>query len=142
VDAREARDLGGRVEGALEEAAARALRRELRAEERQEREDEEGRPERGEERAAVPPRDREVHEEDDDRLEMSLVSLRPQRIAIEDLELTVEFGEGEPIVTEHAYKYSRRELEVLAHAASFDVVRQWFDESQRFSLNLLTPRGR
>lgn len=75
------------------------------------------------------------------RMDMALVSEVDQRIAIDDLELTVVFRKDEEIQTECSTKYARRDIDVLAHSAGFDVVLQWRDDA-RMSLVLLAPRGR
>jgi dimethylhistidine N-methyltransferase len=73
------------------------------------------------------------------RIEMYLVSTRPQRVTIRALELSIELAEGEPIHTENSYKYSLAEIGTLATAAGFHVTDQWFDKERRFSANLLAP---
>lgn len=73
------------------------------------------------------------------RVEMHLVSRRAQRARLGSL--LVELGRGEVIVTEHCYKYHRREFRRLAEAADFCVARVWLDADERFSVHCLTPRA-
>lgn len=73
------------------------------------------------------------------RVEMWLVSERPQRVRIELLDLDVDLAAGEAIHTENSYKYSPAEIEALASAAGFEIAGQWFDRARRFSDSLLAP---
>jgi L-histidine N-alpha-methyltransferase len=73
------------------------------------------------------------------RVEMSLVSRRPQEVPIEALDLVVKFDAGEAIHTEDSYKYSVEEIGALGAAADLRVVRRWLDATGHFSLNLLAP---
>ena len=70
---------------------------------------------------------------------MFLVTRAAQRVAIDPLQLQVDFDDGEAIHTESSYKYSPEEIDVLAAAAGFAVEERWFDRLRRFSLNLLAP---
>ncbi len=74
------------------------------------------------------------------RIEMYLVSTRPQRVALGRLGIDVDFDAGEAIHTEDSYKYSAPEIDALARAAGFAVERRWSDARHRFSVNLLAPR--
>src|SRR5262249_11884866 len=82
---------------------------------------------------------RAVYHEEPGRIEMYLVSKKDQQIPIDALAQDVTFSAGEAIHTENSYKYSLAEIASLAKAAGFRIASQWFDEQQRFSLNLLTP---
>jgi L-histidine N-alpha-methyltransferase len=75
------------------------------------------------------------------RVEMHLLSERPQRVAIDDLGLVVAFERDEAIHTENSYKYSLDEIKVLAVESGLAVHRQWLDSEGRFSLNLFAPAG-
>jgi len=74
------------------------------------------------------------------RIEMHLVSQRAQSVMIDDLSLMVDFADGESIHTENSYKYSLSEIKGLAAAAGFTADGQWFDDAQRFSVNLWQPQ--
>jgi L-histidine N-alpha-methyltransferase len=74
------------------------------------------------------------------RVEMSLCSLRAQRVRIDGLDLEVAFASGESIHTENSYKYAPAEIDALAAGAGFDSAGAWLDRAGRFSLNLLAPR--
>ena len=68
---------------------------------------------------------------------MHLVSKKRQRVKIDRLHLQLSFAEGESIHTENSYKYSLVEIESVAAGAGFQILAQWFDREERFSINLL-----
>ena len=82
---------------------------------------------------------RAVYDEEEGRIEMSLVSTPAQQVRIGAMELTVRFEAGEAVHTENSYKYSLFEVEALAARAGLLVERTWLDGESRFSLNLLAP---
>lgn len=86
-------------------------------------------------------RHRAVYDEELGRIEMYLVSMCVQRVAIERLGLTVHFAAGEAIHTENSYKYSLGEIDAVATAAGLQIERQWLDPARRFSANLLARAG-
>jgi dimethylhistidine N-methyltransferase len=70
------------------------------------------------------------------RVEMHLVSRCEQLVHVgRD---RVHFEAGEPIVTEHCYKYELSEFEALAQQAGWRVARIWTDAERRFSVQLLS----
>jgi dimethylhistidine N-methyltransferase len=71
------------------------------------------------------------------RVEIYIESLRAQKVAIEKLNLEVEFGAGEQIHTENSYKYDLAGISQLATATGFVCTRTWLDSRERFSSNLL-----
>jgi len=83
-----------------------------------------------------------AYDESDGRVQIDLVSLRRQQVRIAKLEATVEFGAGECIHIENAFKYSFEEIDVLAAAAGLRLDRRWLDAEGRFSLNLFAPLPR
>ncbi len=80
-----------------------------------------------------------LYDEDLGRVEMHLVANSSHTVAVDALELKIEFAEGETIHTENSYKYSQQEIEELIARSSFHLERQWFDAEHRFSLNLFAP---
>ena len=84
-------------------------------------------------------RHRAVYDERDGRVQIDLVSLRPQRVRIAKLETHVEFAQGECLHVEDAFKYSVEEIDSLAAAAGLRLERRWLDTGDRFSLNLFAP---
>lgn len=72
------------------------------------------------------------------RIEMRLISLRPQvvRVAGE----AFAFAAGEPIVTEHSYKYGLAEFEALAWRAGWSLEAVWTDTRRWFSVQWLQAR--
>lgn len=71
------------------------------------------------------------------RVEMHLVSRKRQAVTV--LGNRVDLERGEPIVTEHCYKYSLPELERMAAHAGFDVVNVWTDPERKFAVQLWRP---
>ena len=72
------------------------------------------------------------------RVEMHLVSLRDQRVAIAGAGLTLSFAPGDTIWTESSYKYDPAEIVADARTLGFATARQWTDESARFALTCFT----
>jgi len=71
------------------------------------------------------------------RVEMHLISRRPQVISVGDS--TFHLQEGESIHTENSYKYSIAEFEGLARRAGYRPARVWTDAEALFSIHLLKP---
>lgn len=71
------------------------------------------------------------------RVEIHIESTVAQRIRIEDLDLDIDFQEGERIHTENSYKYDLEEIQNLAAATGFKHAHTWLDSQKRFSSNLL-----
>ncbi len=80
---------------------------------------------------------RATYREREGRVELELVSLRSQDVAVGKLGVVVRFEEGEAIHTEDSYKYSPEEIDLLAQEAGLSVQRRWLDQDGHFSLNLL-----
>jgi dimethylhistidine N-methyltransferase len=72
------------------------------------------------------------------RIEMHLVSRGRQTVPVDGA--TFHFAPGEPILTEHSYKYSVPEFQELATQAGFEVARCWTDARGWFSVHFLRPR--
>lgn len=70
------------------------------------------------------------------RIEIYVESLRAQCVRIRELDLTVEFAEGEWTHTENSHKYDPPQLQSLAASAGFRLSRTWTDAAGRFSSNL------
>jgi dimethylhistidine N-methyltransferase len=75
------------------------------------------------------------YDEQNGRIEMRLVSLRPQTVTIGDTKIT--FAQGEPITTEYSYKYSISGFRETAEGAGFSVERVWTDDKNLFSVQYL-----
>ncbi len=80
-----------------------------------------------------------TYNEDLGRVEMYQVSRMNQNVHIRDLDMTVSFEEGEPIHTENSHKYSLEDIDTLAAQGGYSREVQWFDDLDRFSLNLFKP---
>jgi dimethylhistidine N-methyltransferase len=70
------------------------------------------------------------------RVEMHLVSRRPQSVRVDAADLTVEFARGEWIWTESSYKYTEGEIVDRGMEADFAVSEQWIEQDSRFALTL------
>lgn len=87
-------------------------------------------------------RHRALYDEDRGRIEMHLISDRPQDVRIDDdrgRTHTLAFGAGEVIVTEHSYKYGIEEFAALAAEAGYASRATWVDDEFLFSVHWLQP---
>jgi L-histidine N-alpha-methyltransferase len=73
---------------------------------------------------------------DDERIEMWLRAGSPQRVRIGDLNLTVEFGAGEEMLTEVSCKFRPDGVAAELAAAGLRRVAWWTDEAGDFGLSL------
>lgn len=71
------------------------------------------------------------------RVEMHLISRRPQTVIVDGQEFRLD--EGETIHTENSYKYSIAEFQGLARRAGYRPVRVWTDPEALFSVHFLRP---
>lgn len=76
-----------------------------------------------------------VYNEELGRIEMYLVSDRPQSVKIGDLSFS--FAAGEAIHTENSHKYGVEEFQALARSAGFQPVKVWVDRNELFSVHFL-----
>ena len=79
-------------------------------------------------------RHRAIYNEKAGRIEMHLISLRPQTVNIADT--AFRFAAGEHIITEFSYKYSPSEMIALAGAVGLRFEKIWTDEQKLFGLFL------
>ena len=70
------------------------------------------------------------------RIEMHVLSLRPQRVTVGGARF--RFRGGESIHTENSYKYSIEEFQALARRAGFEPVRYWTDSERLFAVHYLS----
>ncbi|MEP6568990.1 MAG: L-histidine N(alpha)-methyltransferase [Acidobacteriota bacterium] len=71
------------------------------------------------------------------RVEIYIESMREQTVSIAQLEMEVQFHEGEQIHTENSHKYDLNDIARLAAETGFAHGRTWLDSQERFSSNLL-----
>jgi dimethylhistidine N-methyltransferase len=76
-----------------------------------------------------------VYNRDQHRIEMHLVSRRPQIVHV--LGRSFQFGEGETIHTESSYKYSVPRFRALAENAGWTLQQSWTDANEMFSVHVL-----
>lgn len=81
------------------------------------------------------------YEIEDGCIVIGLRSLRDQEVRIDALDASYSFAKGEFIHTEYSYKYSPEEIATLADTAGLRIERTWLDHQERFSLQLLAPKG-
>jgi dimethylhistidine N-methyltransferase len=70
-----------------------------------------------------------------ERVEMHLVSLRAQTVRVGAA--TFRFREGETILTEYSYKYSRGHFARLTARAGFRLAHEWLDPNEYFAVQHL-----
>ena len=70
------------------------------------------------------------------RVELSLVSLRAQRVRAAGR--SYSFAAGEPIHTEDSYKYTREHFARLTGRAGFSLESEWTDDNAYFCVQFLT----
>jgi L-histidine N-alpha-methyltransferase len=80
---------------------------------------------------------RAVYEEVEGRIEMYLVSTRPQRVRIGRIGLEVSFDAGEMVHTENSYKYSPAEIADMCATAGLAIEQSYFDAERRFCVCLM-----
>lgn len=73
-------------------------------------------------------------------IEMHLVSLVPQRVAIDALDLVIDFTAGETIHTESSHKYDDARVDALFRAAGLARVETFRDERRWFSVHVARRR--
>jgi L-histidine N-alpha-methyltransferase len=72
------------------------------------------------------------YDQEHGRIEMHLVSRRPQRVRIEALDVEVSFEAGERIHTESSYKHDEHTLRALAESSGFTIAETWTDSRHWF----------
>lgn len=77
-----------------------------------------------------------VYDREDHRIEMHLVSLRPQRVALRALDLEISLDEGETIRTEISRKFYLPELIETFARHGFEKAGGWADAQDWYSLTL------
>jgi L-histidine N-alpha-methyltransferase len=71
------------------------------------------------------------------RVEMHLLSLRQQTVAIPGAACSVSLAEGETIWTESSYKYRLEDVDAMARRSGFRLEAQWVDAEWPFAQSLL-----
>jgi dimethylhistidine N-methyltransferase len=72
------------------------------------------------------------------RIEMHLVSRRPQTVRVPGASIAVRFERDEWIWTESSYKYGADQIVEMGADAGFATRDQWVDDDARFALTLFT----
>jgi len=63
-------------------------------------------------------------------------SAREQTVRLAQLDMEIEFAEGERIHTENSHKYDHATLSAMAHETGFRLAQTWHDHAAQFSSNL------
>lgn len=71
-------------------------------------------------------------------MEMRLRALRPMRVRLSALDMTVDFAEGEELRTEVSAKFTQQQVHEELTAAGFSLQCWWTDEAGDFALALAT----
>ena len=77
-----------------------------------------------------------VWSEERGRMEMFVRSLEPQTVTLREIDLTVEFAEGETLRTEISTKFTREGVAAELAAARMEIRSWWTDEAGDFALCL------
>ena len=72
----------------------------------------------------------------EERVDMRLRSSMPQRVRIADLDLDIQFGEGDEIRVEISTKFRRDRLADELQDAGFELAQFWNDDNNDFGLAL------
>ena len=75
----------------------------------------------------------------EERIEMWLRSTSPQRVHVGGLDLTVDFAEGEEMLTEVSCKFRSERVAAELDAVGLRLTQWWTDDSGDFGLSLSTP---
>ena len=79
---------------------------------------------------------RATYRPDEGRVAVELVSSGSQQVRLGDT--TIEFAEGESILTEYSHKYTLQGFAAMAREAGFDVEQVWTDANDWFSVQYCT----
>lgn len=77
------------------------------------------------------------YNEKEGRIEMHLESLVLQIVPVEGLKRSFTFRQGETVHTENSYKFDRRGIEAMLASCGLAIERQFMDQRQWFSVNLI-----
>jgi len=75
----------------------------------------------------------------EERIEMWLRATSPQRVHVGGLDLTVDFAEGEEMLTEVSSKFRSERVAAELDAVGLRLTQWWTDDSGDFGLSLSTP---
>jgi L-histidine N-alpha-methyltransferase len=70
------------------------------------------------------------------RMEMYLESIEEQAVFIAELEMDLQFGQGERIHTENSYKYTDQMIESILRDSGFILEQSWSDRKKWFGVHL------
>jgi L-histidine Nalpha-methyltransferase len=73
------------------------------------------------------------------RIEMHLISKIDQQVNIQGIHETISFKHNETIQTENSYKYTLRQISLLAEESGFEVKKNFTDKKKWYDLALFSP---
>ena len=83
-----------------------------------------------------------LYNEEQNRIEMYLVSTCDQEVYIAELNSSFHFKKNEKIHTQHSHKYSLETIETLADRTGMQIIKQWSDPQRYFNVTLFKPDNR
>ena len=83
---------------------------------------------------------RAFYNEEEQRIEMHLVSGKDQVVNLGDTR--IGFTRGETIHTENSYKYTREKFRDVAQDAGFEISSSWYDDNNLFAVHYLETAGK
>ncbi|MEW2291067.1 L-histidine N(alpha)-methyltransferase [Streptomyces sp. NPDC047841] len=81
-----------------------------------------------------------VWDPEEERVSHALQAVRPQRVGVPGVGLTVSFTAGEHLWIGHSYKFRRQGLQALLEAAGFQMDQWWDDSENGYAMALAAPR--
>ena len=79
------------------------------------------------------------YNENESRMEMHLLSKSDQQVNIRSLGEKFSFKQNETIHTENSYKYTLKQISVLADDSGFKVEKNFIDKKNWYDLALFSP---
>jgi L-histidine N-alpha-methyltransferase len=79
---------------------------------------------------------RAIWNEKESQIEMHLESIGAQRVAVDALELDVQFAAGETIHTESSAKYDLQRVDAILTGAGFQRLQTWYDDERLYAVHI------
>ena len=79
------------------------------------------------------------YNENQGRIEMHLISKIDQQVNIQGIHETISFKQNETIQTENSYKYTLRQISLLAEDSGFEIKKNFTDKKNWYDLALFSP---
>ena len=79
------------------------------------------------------------YNENEGRIEMHLISKIDQQVNVQGIHETITFKHNETIHTENSYKYTLRQISLIAQQSGFEVKKNFTDKKKWYDLALFSP---